>query len=417
MPGDINTSVWQVSSPSAWPEAPPWMSFSTLSDLEACPRRWALSAAKYPHLWEHRGYPRAPQLAALEGTVVHLTLQRITSAIVERGCPSLFDESAISTLRELGGYTAIILGSLERALLPYEGNPRAAPVLDGIRQRLAARVPELRSRVQRFLSRIHPESRAARPSGSTTHSKGEFRYQLQYGSHAEVELRASDLGWLGVADFLTLSTTSCKIRDFKTGASKQEHEFQLRTYALLWARDRDLNPSGRLADKLVLSYDGGDVEVLAPMADALSTLEDEIRERTAAALADLQTDPPEARPSQENCKYCAVRHLCEEYWQWHARLGRDSESPKGQFADLQIKLSSRHGPSSWDGVVECPSGPEVSRTILLRTANLRFALHPGQWLRLMNVHISMPDEEFTEDKRPPVVATMGASTEAFLLSA
>lgn len=264
MSGDSNTGIWQVSLPLAWPEAPSWMSFSVLSDLEACPRRWALSAAEYPHVWQHRGYPRALQPAALEGTVVHLTLQTITSALVERGCPSLFDESAISALRELGGFTVIILRSLERALQSYEGNPRATPVLDGIRHRLAARVPELRSRVQRFLSRIHLESRAAISGDPTIQLVGKSRHQLPHGSHAEVELRASELRWLGVADLLTLSTKCCEIRDFKTGTLKPEHEFQLRTYALLWVWDRDLNPSGRFADKLVLSYDEGDIEVPAP---------------------------------------------------------------------------------------------------------------------------------------------------------
>lgn len=416
MSGDSNAGVWSLSHPSVWPEAPPWMSFSVLSDLEACPRRWALSAADYPHVWKHRGYPHAPRPAALEGTVVHVTLRRITSALVERGCPSLLDESAISTLRELGGYTAIIMRSVERTLHPYERNPRATPVLDGIRHRLAARIPELRSRVQRFLSRIHLESRAARSGGARTHPEGESRNQLQHGSHSEVKLRASELGWLGVADLLTLSTTHCEIRDFKTGTLKPEHASQLRTYALLWARDRDLNPSGRPADRLVLSYDDGDIEVSAPTGYALRSLEEELRERTSAALAGLQTNPPEARPSPENCGYCSVRHLCEEYWQWYARQSGSSELPKSPFADIQIRLIGRHGPSSWDGGVEFSSNVKAGEPILLRTANLRFELYPGQRLRLLNVHISMPIEESIEDARHLVVATMGVSSEAFLIA-
>lgn len=402
--------------PPEWPEAPQWMSLSTLLDLEACPRRWALSAAEYPHVWNRHGYPRVPHTVALEGTVVHLTLQGITSALVERGCTSPLEESAISALRALGGYTAIILTSQERALRQLEGNPRAAPILDGIRNRLAARVPELRSRVQRFLSRIHPEPRNARRGDPAEHPEEEPRHQLSYGFHAEVQLRVPELAWLGVADLLTLSPTLCEIRDFKTGAAKQPHELQLCTYALLWARDRHLNPSGRLANKLVLSYDEGDVEVPPPSAVALRSLEDQLRERTAVALAGLRTDPPEARPSQENCTYCAVRHLCEEYWNWHARQGGDSKSPKGQFGDLQIKLTGRHGPSCWDGVVESPSALRDAGPFLLRTANLQFDLHPGQQLRLLNVRITAPDEELNEDEHSPVLGTMGASTEAYLLS-
>jgi hypothetical protein len=66
-------------------------------------------------------------------------------------------------------------------------------------------------------------------------------------------------------------------------------------------------------------------------------------------------------------------------------------------------------------VVESPSGLISGRPILLRTANLRFDLQPGQRLRLLKVHISMPIEEVIEGERPPLVATMGVSTEAFLL--
>lgn len=70
MSGQNNKSVWYISQPSAWPKAPRCMSFSTLSELEACPRRWALSVADYPHVWEKRGYPPRPQITALEGAVV-----------------------------------------------------------------------------------------------------------------------------------------------------------------------------------------------------------------------------------------------------------------------------------------------------------------------------------------------------------
>ena len=416
MPGGRTTSFWHVSRPS-WPEAPTWMSFSTLSDLEACPRRWALSAAKYPHVWKHRGYPRPLQSAALEGTVVHLSLQKITRALVERGCPSLSDEKATSTLRELGGYTAIVLSSLERALQSYEGNPRATPVLDGIRHRLTARVPELRSRVQRLLTRIRPaECRAGGSAKAVSYPGVESRSQLMHGSYAEVELRAEEMGWRGFADLLTLSGTQCEFRDFKTGVRKQEHEFQICTYALLWARDRDLNPAGRLADRLVLSYDEGDVEIPAPSEEEVRRLEDGLRKRTAEAFANLQADPPEARPSRQNCQYCPVRHLCEEYWHSHTRQRVSNESAQTGFGDVQIRLTGQHGPSSWDGVIESGLGLKGGGPILLRTTNLQFELHSGQQVRLLNVHISVPYKEPVEEKQRTIAATMGANSEAFMLS-
>ena len=407
---------WNVLQPTLWPEVPPWMSYSTLSDLEACPRRWALSAAEYPNVWEGRGYPRPPQQATLEGTVVHLSLKRITRALVGSGCASLSGESAILTLRELGGYTAVVMASVETALKPYKSNPRAYPMVEGIYRRLSARVPELRLRVQRLLTRIpltgrHPSELAP----DSNHPGAEPRLKLLPGCHSEVEVRATEMGWRGQADLLTVSGKGCEIRDFKTGAPKQEHESQVRAYALLWARDSDLNPSGRLADKLILSYNEGDTEIPAPKEDELSSLEDELRSRTAQALTSLQADPPEARPNPQNCEFCHVRHLCEEYWHQYARQQESGKLANSRFCDVQTGLTRQHGPSSWDGVIESGQDLDIGAPILLRTNNPQFELKPGHRVRLLNVHIRVPETDPIEDKQPIVVATMGAISEAFLV--
>ncbi len=416
MSGGNNTDFWRVLRPTKWPGAPSWMSFSTLIELETCPRRWALAAAEYSDIWNNRGYPSVPQSSALEGTIVHLSLQKITGALIENSCPSLADASAILTLRQLGGYTAIIMNSLERVLLPYRENPRASAVLGGIRTRLAAKVPDIRTRVQRYLSRIRLEPCTIVHGETVIHPERELRHALQHGTYTEVLLQASKLGWRGVADMLTLSTTQCEIRDFKTGAPKEEHQVQLWTYALLWARDIGLNPAGRLADKLVLSYDERDVEVPSLDVSKLCSLEDEIEKRSAAALADLQSGNPRARTSLENCMYCTVRHLCEEYWHWLPRHYPKDEETKGRYMDIQIKLSSQHGPRSWDGEVEHGPDMQVGAAILLRTENLAFDLHPGQRLRLLNVHVSIPSEEAdTRNGHHLIVVTMGSRSEMFLL--
>lgn len=390
------------------------MSVSTLSELETCPRRWALSTAEYPQIWERTGYPRPLQLSALEGTVVHFSLQRITEAFVERGCLTLHDELAIGTLRELGGFTEVIRGSVDRALKAYEGNPRAAPRIQQVRDRLICRVPTLRSRIQRFLSGVHWESHAPRRANLV--AKRDTRQALQYGPHTEVELRAAALGWGGVADLLTLSAAACEVRDFKTGAWKEAHELQVRIYALLWWRDTDLNRAGRLANRLVLSYEDGDVEVPAPGEAELEALENKLKNRTAAVLAELSEDPPEARPSQDNCQFCAVRHLCEEYWRWPGRRGGDAESLKDAFADIQVKLVSRHGQSSWDAVIESQEESTAGKAVLLRTAGVRCDLRAAQRLRLLGVHLSTPRDGVSGEEPSMLVATMGEMSEAFVLA-
>lgn len=417
MSENSDTTVWYISNPPAWPKPPHWMSFSTLSELEACSRRWALSVADYPHVWKKRGYPRIPQISALEGTVVHLALEKISHALVKRGCHSLIEERAFTTLKDLGGYTVIITDCIESALRQYEGNPRATPVLGYVRQRLVPRVPKIRTHVQRLLSRIHLATGDGIPLDAAGDSMGASSHQLPYGSHAEIELKVPELGWHGIADFLTHTSHFCEIRDFKTGTYKPQQKFQLLTYALLWARDRNLNPLGRLANKLVLSYDENDVEVPAPNEDDLSSLEIEIRKRTEAVLLDLRLAPPEARPSQENCAYCSVRQLCEEYWQWqwHGQQKECySEFPAGFFTDLQIQLTTRHGPTSWNGIAESSPSINVGQSILLRTSNVPFSLRSGQRIRLLNVHINKSLGEDFESENPTTIATMGTNTEVFL---
>src|ERR1051325_11146603 len=78
--------AWSVISPVAWPEAPVQMTVTTLVEIEACPRRWALSRAAYPELWPGQGYPPRVQIGALAGNVVHSTLEVITTALIEAGC-------------------------------------------------------------------------------------------------------------------------------------------------------------------------------------------------------------------------------------------------------------------------------------------------------------------------------------------
>ena len=105
---------------------------------------------------------------------------------------------------------------------------------------------------------------------------------LSKKSHFEVELRVPSLGWFGVADYIDLSEDRCNIVDFKTGAPEEDHKSQLLIYAVLWARDREINANGHIADKLTLSYPSGKVDMAAPSEAELKELEEKIKKRTKA---------------------------------------------------------------------------------------------------------------------------------------
>ena len=406
--------IWTVLEPSKWPPAPAWMSYSTLTELEECPRRWALKSAEYSEVWEGRGYPRVPQSSVLVGQVVHSAIERVARALSEAGCESLQSESAVSALRQLGGYSAIVSDCMEAVFSKYEGNPRATPVVESLRQVLSTRVPELRSRVQRQVSRIKlaGDGSGAEGAGAGRQAGQGMRRPLKDGSHAELEVQDPELGWRGFVDLLTVSDSLCEIRDFKTGAVKDEHKLQLKLYAMLWSRDRELNPTGRAAQSLVLSYDEQDLQLEPPSAATLDALHEEIRERTERALNDATETVPEARPGQEQCQYCAVRHLCAEYWEWLRGEASGGELAASQYGDVEIELTSPHGPSSFDGRLLSGTGLQSGRDILFRTSNLQISLRSGQRLRVLNVQIS---DDSPDDGSAPIVATMTGTSEVFVL--
>jgi hypothetical protein len=272
----------------------------------------------------------------------------------------------------------------------------------------------LRSRVQKLLSRIVFSPRSARAS-SSARQECQVRVPLTYGSHAEVRLNAPGLRWHGIADLLLLSPDTCEIRDFKTGAKKETHRLQLRIYALLWVRDTELNPENRSATKLIVSYDDGDLEIPAPATMELESLELEIRERMQTALAAINVNPPPVRPSDEACSLCSVRHLCSEYWEWQTTTPLPAANSPGQFADLELRITQRHGPTSWDGTVRssrlCPSGTKV----LLHASASRFDIAPSQILRLLNVYVTHTSNNSVESETAQIVATLGRSSEAFVM--
>ena len=405
-----DSSIWAARPPAAWPEAPSEMTVTTLLEIESCPRRWALLAAAYPGLWSGRGYPPRVTLAALGGTVVHLALERITKALVEAGCGSVQDPAAVEVMRTLGGYTQIIGDCIQAVQARAATNPRASRVADFVNRSLRAQVPDLRARTQRLLSSVRvPDVRVSRAQARQT-GRNAYRTPLAEGIYAELELRVPTLRWKGKADLLVIAPTSCGLTDFKTGAPDQAHEFQLQVYALLWSRDLELNPSGRRADRLNVAYSSGQREVVAPEEGRLKELEHEVLARRDAAIRSVSHHPPEARPSIEHCGYCAARHLCSEYWDVHLKTNGHQQADR-RFGDLEVTVTGRHGPASWDAVEEVSGWLPHGKSVVLRTSD-DLSLQRNQRLRIVDAGITVD-----EDEAQPAVVTVGVLTEIYSVAA
>ena len=271
------------SSTALLPPPPSDWSYSSLREAGACPRRYALSRARYPDLWDGTGYPRVPRVPALFGDVVHDALDTIVRALTATGCESARSAEAVAALRTLGGYTAIIEAAVERRLAGLAGNPR---VSDDLRKRihrdLHSQVADARYQVQAYITALvlgpgHKAAPAAHdaPTGMPETRASGRRAPLCAGAHAEVTLRSARPRLMGRVDLLRVSDDGADITDYKTGAESASHQDQLGLYALLWDLDRDANPGRLPVTGLTAAYPGRDVTFPAPDQPGLRAIEEQ----------------------------------------------------------------------------------------------------------------------------------------------
>ena len=399
---------WRVLTPTTWPDLPAEMSVSTHAEIDECPRRWALSTAEYSDIWGGRGYPPKLQVAALAGSAVHLALELITKQLARSGVLSLNDPSAPQVLKELGGYTRVVEDCADRILKRFSDNPRALPLIEYAQRTLRGQVPTLRARVQSMLSRLRFAKGAPQVSAASTPKTAPppRRSPLGNGTHAEVEVRAKRIGWKGKVDLLVLGDNACEITDFKTGAVDDAHEFQVRVYAVLWGLDDELNPSGRAVDRLVLAYENQDVEIEPPSAQELDDLGRNLLARRRASEAALAARPPAAHPDAETCRHCGVRQLCDAYWAGPTHTMLDD----GRFGDIELKITGRHGPTSWDAVVMRARNLPAKTAALLRLQQPE-EFKTGTRVRVLDGALAVDPE----DDAAPAIVTLSALSETYRL--
>lgn len=411
MPLSNSGLFWTTNTPKSWPNAPSEMTISTLTEIEACPRCWALSKAEYSDIWSKQGYPPRVQISTLVGMVVHLALRRITTQLVAAGCTSIQDPIALDIMRSLGGYSNVLNGCINQIVSDVSTNPRSANSLEFIEHTLRVQIPDIRTRLQMMLSRRRiPFSVAHRRQERTIKPS----LSLVQGVFTELELNARKIGWKGKADLLILSPETCEIVDFKTGEPHEEHKFQIQVYALLWNRDSFLNPNGRYANRLILEYSEGDIEVPILTAKELDMLEKKLILRRKSAIDAISQRPIEAKPNDVYCHYCNVRQLCDKYWKTKSLFQIAGQAGEPWFSDLEVTVAKRHGPSSWDTIAGSFSIFEPGQPVLLRTNDQLLELMPGQQLRLLSVQLEVVIEGTNTNESPTIIATMGGNSEIFI---
>lgn len=375
-----------------WPQTPTRWSYSSLRAVEACQSQWMLSRADYPDIWDRHGYPALPAAPAIFGNVVHGVVERLVRKLGAAGVTSPDTSDVVGILRSLGGWRVIVLGAIERELARLGDNPRiGAERVDRLRDELVRRAPEAADLVKVLIGRGSFPSASEIPTsavgGNSAVGAPIVRKPVGPGARSEFEVIAEALRLTGRIDLLIVNDAEVGIVDFKTGAETDDHGHQVRLYALLWYLDAQVNPDRRLATDLRVIYPSGAQSIEAPDRAKLQSLEDATSTRVQAADKVTQQPPPTANPTEDNCRYCSVRHLCDDYWS--AFPPAVTAVSTEQWFDFEGRILRQNGSKSW--FAETLAQPPAE--VLVRTVETDVAFQVGRRVRLLGVRRSQdPDD-------------------------
>lgn len=390
-----------------WPTTPGLWSYSSLKEMEVCPRRWMLSHASYPDLWERWGYPSLPVVPAIFGNVVHGVVERLAQALAVAGIESAIPAAVINVLGDQGGWRAIVMKEIEQELSRFDDNPRvSAERIDRVREEVIRRAPQAADQVKVFLGRgaLPPRRRSSSVEMSAQGKSRSSRLPAAPGTHAEREVCADTLRLTGRIDLLVIDDEDVTVVDFKTGDEDAAHDDQVRLYALLWSLDEQTNPGGRPATKLEVAYPSITRAVEPPDEEALCALESTTAGRIAAADDITQEASPIATPSPEVCRFCQVKHLCDVYWPTIPPAV--SETSTEEWFDFEGRALRPHGSRSW--YLEATNS---IAEVLVRTVETNVPFPQGDRVRLLGVRRTIDP-----DKEDRLVISMVSTSEWYAVS-
>ncbi len=328
--------VFVVTKPLSWPAVAEPVSFSTFLVLRSCARRWAYGRSRFPPsaLVDPRGFlHERANWGAIRGRAVHRTLEALLDLHQHHGGPAAGSWSLIQFWKRHlpgGGIPALLVTIVDDELTQVERSPRNRAQMAWLRQAASRDLGGL-------VASVNSKLALALQAGETrSRGQGAARRALTAGSHPEALVEADLRGtarsrrWKGKIDVAKIAPDAVRLIDYKGGTEEPSHREQLNLYALLYARDKTANPTGRLATELTLAYENGrTVSWPAPDEAELAAIELRIADELELLIEATTADPPVAQPGPENCAFCTARPLCDAYWR--APLPSD-----GQRIDLEL---------------------------------------------------------------------------------
>lgn len=388
-----------------WPTTPALWSYSSLKEMEACPRRWMLSRATYPDVWDRRGYPQQPVAAGVFGNVVHGVVERLAEALADAGIKSASPGAVIGVLGEQGGWRGIVLKEIDHQLARFDDNPRVSRErIDRLREELIRRAPQAADQVKTFLGR------GALPTGRSTSAGGESsgqahkRLPVTSGTRSEREVCAEELRLTGRIDLLVVDDKDVAVVDFKTGDEDPGHADQVRlsTHCCGSWTSRPIPTLAQRRSSNLHTHLTHSVE--PPDSAALDALQAGMVERIAAAdEITAATAWASATPSVEGCQFCQVKHLCDTYWP--SIPPKVSEATTEEWFDFEGRVLRPQGSRSW--FLETDDATQV----LVRTVETNVPFPEGDKVRLLGVRRTIDP-----DKDTRLVIAMVSTSEWYAVS-
>ena len=324
----MSQDFWKTRLDVKEADFPEYLSFSTYQQLDKCPKKWLLSNSEYPQIWPNQGYPRKVYGKTIMGTATHQALEIIIKKMREENIDH-GSKNYVNLIKQEGGLRKILkreIGSLLNQV-QYKENPRYLRIEKELNLRIKKKyLEEYFIQLRSFLGKLNLPHKSDK-------TKIKQPMKTQASVMTEYFVKSKVINWKGFIDLVINDTGGATLIDFKTGRETESHKEQLELYQLIWMDDERVKEIP--VKQLLVKYPNSE-----KYYEPLTKLEIEERKDRYQAIAvklkkDLSSDNL-AKPSKENCEYCDVKQLCNDYWEHLENL---SEQTYGDF-ELEIQTNS-----------------------------------------------------------------------------
>ena len=369
-------------------------SASTLNEVEECPKRFALRRASFPEIWSRAGFPNRISAAQVKGIVVHEVVSMIMNYV--QNSSELAEISVMSFLKERGGYLELLKSILDKELLSANSNPRAELMVESIKREILSDLSELRGQVQYFVKESINKLPAAssRVENEEINEMASTTFQIP-PINSEYKIVDSEFPIEGYLDLLLTNEVIDHIIDYKTSKTiHDEYWDQLSLYAWLWYRSAKNLRKGDCRIEVISGANLSESRIIK--IEDLPTIQMNVLDRIENAEQSI-TGEVAAKPSIDSCKFCAVKVLCNPYWNMN-----ENQSTEAKWSDMRIRTIGSLGGNAWSVSILSDDTPAM----LIVGDRDDGSIEIGQELRLLNAYKN-------EDEETGVVIRLSQNSEIF----